>query len=200
MKKLHTLVLTLCFTLGLTISGVCSAQDRAGDPLQGLTHCFDSGEFHVASRDRLPAQVTMRTVDTAQGPAQVSTADGYRLMLYRQSKEPLVNLKIERSAPDHFTADRTAVLAQMDKIAADSKGSSPVERTTQGAIDIAGMNARGNAVISFYTLFDAATGTIATVYILNQSAQARDYASAADYLALRDRFISALGACMAQSS
>lgn len=199
MKKLHTFGLALGLTLGFTTSGVCAAQDRVGDPLQGLTHCFDSGEFHAASRDRLPARVTMRTVDTAQGPAQVSTADGYRLMLYRQSKEPLVNLKIERSAPDHFAADRVAVLAQMDKIAADSKGSSPVERTTQGAIDIAGINAHG-AVISFYSLFDAATGTIATAYILNQPAQARDYASASEYLALRDRFIGALGACMAQPS
>jgi hypothetical protein len=195
MNQLHT----ICLAFGLLLHAASHAQDRTGDPLQGLTHCFDSGELHAASRDRLPARVTSRTVDTAQGPMQVSRADGYRLMLYRQSKEPLVNLKIERSAHGQFVADRSAVLAQMDKIAADSKGSLPVERTTQGSIDIAGINARG-AVISFYSLFDAATGTIATAYILNQPAQARDYASAAEYLALRDRFIGALGACMAQPS
>jgi hypothetical protein len=175
------------------------AQDRSSDPLQGLTHCFGGTEFRAVSTDRLPASVTSRTVESAKGPLPVSLADGYRMMIHRQSKDPLVNLKIERSVPGQFGADRAAILLQIDRLAATSN-SPQAERTEQDGIEVIGLNnpAIGTPnVISVYQLFDAATGTIATAYILNQATAVREYGSQAAYDALRDRFIGTLRRCMA---
>ncbi len=177
------------------------AQDRSADPLHGLTRCFTGTEFRAVSTDRLPASVTSRAVETAKGPLRVSLADGYRMMIHRQSMEPLVNLKIERSAPGTFDADRAAILLQMDRMVAASNGMH-TERSEQDGIEVVGLNnpAIGTPnVISFYELFDPATGTVATAYILNQAPAVREYASQADYDALRGRFISALSGCMAHA-
>lgn len=186
----------------LLAASSAQAQDRSAAPLQGLTHCFGGTEFRAVSTDRLPASVTSRTVESAQGPLSVSLADGYRMMIHRQSKDALVNLKIERSAPGQFGADRAAILLQLDRLTAAS--SSPqAERTGQDGIEVIGLNkpAIGTPnVISVYQLFDAATGTIATAYILNQAPALREYASQAAYDALRDRFIGTLSRCMAHQS
>lgn len=180
------------------------AQDRATDPLHGVAHCFDSGEFKVKSRDRLPAASTSRMVNTSAGPAQVSTADGYRLMVYRASPEPLVNLKVERSAPGKFDADRAAIMQQLVAISARATpaNSVPLATSTQHGIDIAALDnpAIGTpGVISMVQLFDAATGTVATASILNQAPAVREYASQEAYDALRNRFVAALASCMAQA-
>jgi hypothetical protein len=52
-------------------------------------------------------------VTTAAGPQRVSVADGYRLVLESGPGMPFVTLKVERSAPGAFAADRAAVRAQM---------------------------------------------------------------------------------------
>lgn len=186
----------------LLVASTGHAQDRTTDPLQGITRCIDSGELRAASKIRLPASITSRNVDATQGLTPVSLADGYRMMLYRNSSEPLVNLKIERSIAGKFDADRAAILAQMERISAGSKGPRQVaiERSTQDGIEVAGMNnsAIGTpGVISLYQLFDAPTETIATAYILNQAPAVREYKTQADYDALRDQFIGALSKCMA---
>jgi hypothetical protein len=188
----------------LVTEAPCHAQERATDPLRGVAHCFDSGEFHAKSRDRLPATSTSRMVDTGAGQAPVSTADGYRLMVYRASPEPLVNLKVERSAPGKFDADRDAIMRQLAATSARVKPpyKLPVEASTQTGIDIAALNkpAIGTpGVISLVQLFDAATGTIATAYILNQAPAVREYSSQEAYGVLRDRFVTALASCMAQA-
>lgn len=57
----------------------------------------------------------------AAGERPVSTADGYRLMLFRRSRLPLVNLKIERSAAGQFAADRETIVAYMQEMSASSR-------------------------------------------------------------------------------
>jgi hypothetical protein len=190
--------------LALLLTGASSvAQARESDPLQAVTRCIDSGEFHSPQKDRLPEGKTQRQVNTATGPMDVSLADGYRMMMFRQSREPFVNLKIERSAVGKFADDRNAIMQQLAKLSAGANppGSVPPETATRQGIEIASLNnpAIGTAgVISFYTLFGGASGTIATAYILNQAPKTRDYADQAGYNALRDRFIDALTACMAR--
>jgi hypothetical protein len=183
----------------LIAASASHAQDS--DPLQAITRCFDGGEFHAESKDRRTAANPYRTVNTAAGPRQVSVADGYRLLIHRSSKEPLVNLKIERSAPGKFADDRATILLELARVAA-SKPSHPIaiESSTQNGIEIAGLNnpALGTpGVISMYQLFDAASGTIATAYILNQASAEREFSDDASYGVLRDRFIGKLSACMA---
>jgi hypothetical protein len=179
------------------------AQDRTTDPLQGLTRCFNGGEFHAEGTYRLSPSVVSRRVDTASGPMQVSIDDGYQLMIYRNSTAPLVNLRIERSVPGQFGKDRDAIVSQM---AALADGSRPpeqfhVENSTQNGVDIVAINKpaiEASGYISMIELFHAGTGTIATVQVLNQQGPAREFNGEAQYAALRDRFVGVLSACMAR--
>ena len=183
----------------LLVASTSHAQDRTTDPLASLAHCFDGSAFRAASTDRLPASVTSRSVETAKGPMPVSLADGYRMMIHRQGTAPLVNLKIERSAAGKFDADRAAILLQMDMMAAGSKGLH-TERAVQDGIEVIGLHqpATGTADMNgIYQLFDKATGTIATAYLLNQAPAVREYKTQAEYDVLRERFVGVLSKCMA---
>jgi hypothetical protein len=179
------------------------AQDRSTDPLQGLTRCFTTGEFHVMGSYRLSPSLVSRRVDTVTGPANVSIEDGYRLMIYRSTTAPLVNLLIERSVAGQFASDRAAIGQQM---AALADGSRPpqvlrVESSTQNGIDILAIHKPAletPGVVSTIQLFDATSGTRATADFLNQQGPAREFNSDAQHAALRERFVGVLSACMAR--
>lgn len=179
------------------------AQDRAADPLAPLARCIQRGQFQARTQDRLPAGATTRTVQLAAGERQVSTADGYRLMLFRSSSLPIANLKIERSAAGSFAADRATIVAQMEEMSAKARlpQQRPLETDTRDGVEVLGLNhasiAHSPGVIGMYTLLHAASGTVATAYLLNQPADPRDFATDAQYEALRSEFIDSLAACMA---
>jgi len=190
----------------LLLSFAAQGQERSNDPLGPLTRCVNRDGFHYEKRDRRPATATARSVPSARGDLSVSTADGYRLMVYRQSSSPLVNLKLERSAQGRFAEDQLAITAQMQYLSTTLKTARPValeSRTRQG-IDILALNLpaddQASGVISMYTLFDAASGTVATAYLLNQRKEVREYASEAEYVVLREQFIGVLLDCLATSS
>jgi len=182
------------------------AQDRTADPLAPLAQCINRSAFQFRQQDRLPAQVTTRSVKLATGEGQVSVADGYRLMLFHKSSLPFVNLKIERSAEGRFAADRDTIVAQLQQMAANSKAPHLVslETDTRQGVEVLGLNnpniTQSAGVISLYTLLQAASGTVATAYLLNQPADKREFATDAQYLVLRDQFIAALAACMADAA
>lgn len=182
------------------------AQERAADPLGPLAQCINRSQFQFRQQDRLPAHVTTRSVKLATGEGQVSVADGYRLMLFRKGSLPFVNLKIERSAEGRFAADRDTIVAQMQQMSANSKPPHlvPLETDTRQGVEVLGLNnpkiTQSSGVISLYTLLHAASGTVATAYLLNQPADKREFATDAQYHALRDQFLAALAACMADTA
>ena len=179
------------------------AQDRTADPLAPLAQCINRSQFQFKTQDRLPASATTRIVRMKAEERRVSTADGYRLMLFRKSSQPFVNLKIERSADGWFAADREAIVAYMQEMSAGSRlpQQLPLETDTRQGVEVLGLNnasiAETPGIISFYTLLHAVSGTVATAYVLNQPADRRDFATDAQYQALRDQFIAALAHCMA---
>lgn len=179
------------------------AHERTADPLAPLAQCINRSEFQFRQQDRLPAHVTTRSVKLATGEGQVSTADGYRLMLFRKSSLPFVNLKIERSAAGRFAADRETIMAQMQQMSANSKPPHlvPLETDTRQGVEVLGLNnpnsTQSSGVISLYTLLHAASGTVATAYLLNQPTDKREFATDAQYQALRDQFLASLASCMA---
>lgn len=200
MKQRHLLAIpVLLAALG------AQAQERTADPLAPLAQCINRGEFQSRTQDRLPAGATTRVVKLAAGERQVSTADGYRLMLFGKSSLPLVNLKIERSAEGQFAADREAIVAQMREMAAKGEPPHqlPLETDARDGVEVLGLNNAGIAqtpgILSLYALLHAASGTVATAYILNQPADPRDFATDAQYQALRNQLIAALARCMADS-
>ncbi|MGK5064941.1 hypothetical protein [Janthinobacterium sp. LB3P112] len=182
------------------------AQERTGDPLAPLAQCIHRSEFQFRQQDRLPAHVTTRSVKLATGEGQISVADGYRLMLFHKGSLPFVNLKIERSAEGRFAADRDTIVAQMQQMSANSKPPQlvPLETDTRQGVEVLGLNnpkiTQSSGVISLYTLLHAASGTVASAYLLNQPADKREFATDAQYQALRDQFLASLVACMADTA
>jgi len=133
----------------------------------------------------------------------VSVADGYRVMLAYPDTDYFVNLKIEKSVAGKFSEDKQHVVEQMQEIVAHSSGRiMKLEQTTTKGIAVFGLNNRGidtGGVISFYTLFDDAKAIVVTAYILNGDPQHRAFDTVAQYLNLRDRFVSAYVSCMAKN-
>ncbi|KKO62217.1 hypothetical protein VM94_04291 [Janthinobacterium sp. KBS0711] len=198
MNHRHLLAIpVLLATLGV------QAQDRTADPLAPLAQCINRSQFQFKTQDRLPAGATTRIVKMAAGDRQISTADGYRLMLFRKSSLPFVNLKIERSVEGQFAADRETIVAQMREMAARGKlpQKLPLETDARDGVEVLGLNnasiAQAQGIISLYTLLHAASGTVATAYLLNQPADPRDFATDAQYQALRTQLIASLASCMA---
>ena len=198
MKHRHLLAIP-----ALLVALDAQAQERTADPLAPLAQCINRSEFKFKAQDRLPAGATTRSVKLTTGEGQVSTADGYRLMLFRKSSLPFVNLKIERSAAGRFAADRETIVAQMQQMSANSKPPHlvPLETDTRQGVEVLGLNnasiAQAQGIISLYSLLHAASGTVATDYLLNQPADPRDFATDAQYQALRDQFLASLVSCMA---
>ena len=179
------------------------AQDRTADPLGPLAQCINRSQFQFKTQDRLPASATTRVVKMKAEERRVSTADGYRLMLFRKSSLPFVNLKIERSAAGQFASDRETIVAQMQEMSAGSKPPHqvPLETDARDGVEVLGLNqasiAQAQGIISLYTLLHAASGTVATAYLLNQSADPRDFVTDAQYQTLRTQLIATLASCMA---
>ncbi|MCX7290259.1 hypothetical protein [Janthinobacterium sp.] len=194
MHHRHLLAISL-----LAVALGTQAQGRTSDPLGPLAQCINRSQFQFRQQDRLPTHATTRSLKLATGEAQVSTADGYRLMLFRKSSLPLVNLKIERSAAGRFAADRDAIVAQMGDMAA--KGKLPLETDARDGVEVLGLNsasiAHAPGILSLYSLLHAASGTVATAYILNQPGDPLDFATDAQYQALRTQLIASLVRCMA---
>ncbi|MFS2135866.1 hypothetical protein [Duganella sp. Dugasp56] len=179
----------------LFISAV-SAQQRADDPLGPLAACFKGSEFRVGSRDRLPATMKWRMVETAEGQAKISMADGYRLMIYSDGTAPAVNLKLERSEEGRLDEDRAAVVGQFRYLAARDEGKTVTY--TEGelgtlehlALRKAKLDSPGPASIE--TLIQKRTNTVATVYLLNNAPEK----GMEWFDAFRTRFLAKLSGCI----
>jgi|SRR5476649_1511916 len=178
--------------LSLVLMSAASAQQRETDPLGPLTKCFDGTGFRVGATDRLPATARWRTVEGPDGEAKVSLDDGYRLMLYTDGPNPVVNLKIERAAPGRIVEDRAAIVAQMKYLVEhDAKRSTILDVATRGSIEhltVRRTALGGHGIANIETLIHQRTGTIATAYLIDTNPTGFD--------ALRADFLALLSACI----
>lgn len=178
--------------LPLLMMSAASAQQRGDDPLGPLTHCFDGSKFKVGARDRLPVTIKSRPVVTADGKADVSLDDGYRLLLFTDGSDPVVNLKLERAAPGRIAADRDAIFGEMRYLVAQSpKDSRQFSSAEQGGIEhltIRKTALDGHGIANLETLIQRRTGTVATAYLIDTNS--------IGFEALRGEFLSLLSACM----
>lgn len=189
---------TLAFALAALPA---SAVDRDTDPLAPVVQCVADGDYKLAQQQRLPASATSRQVATAAGNYTVSTADGYRVLVHKASSAPLVNLKVELSAPGKFAADRVTVLAQLKEMS--NKRPSGMPALAMSEVDGVEIMAVNNSTIerggpiSLYTLAHEGSGIISTAYILSQPKEVREFGNYEEYAALRDQFIAKLAGCLA---
>jgi hypothetical protein len=173
----------------------------AAGALVAYTRCPLDGKLAAVSVDhRTAGSPPRRTIVMETGQRTVSVEDGYRVMLAFPDTDPFVNLKIERSVPGQYAADKQIILDQMQAMArrvpANADG---LERSLDKGIDVAALNNRtlAGGVTSMYTLFDDEQEVIATAYLLNQKPERRAFQTFDEYKVLRDRFIGDFTSCMA---
>ena len=169
-------------------------------PLVSYTQCPLNGNLTASSSVRAAVLPMKRTVGTEAGQRAISVADGYKVMLAFPNAGDFVNLKVERSVPGQYAADKQAVLDQMRHMVKRAPGNAArLEHHTDNGIDIAALNNNSltGGVIGFYTLFDDKQEVIATAYLLNHDPKRRAFQTFDEYKALRDGFIRDFTSCMA---
>ena len=152
----------------------------------------------VAINPRSAGAPPTRAIDAVAGKQAVSVGEGVRVMLAFPESDPFVNLKIERSVPGRYAADKQLVLDQLQAMARRKRGEAGVvERSADKGIEIAALNnpRLEGGIVSMYTLFDDRQEIIATAYLLNN--QRRAFQTYEEYQGLRDRFIGDFTSCMA---
>ncbi|TFW26581.1 hypothetical protein E4L96_04175 [Massilia arenosa] len=180
------------------VAALVTGPVRAADPLRAAVQCGYSGGLHALDVTHTVPRAKQRTVTTASGSMQVSVADGYRMRLAFPGTDPFVQLKLERSLPEQFEADRTAILAQLTWFTAQPKAPQLKVLPARGievlGLDEAALNGAG--VIGVYTLIVPSSGVVATAYLLRQTSARKAYADYPRYVQLRDRFLSELATCL----
>ena len=179
---------------------VCCAHVQAeSDALRRLADCSFGPQLRAHSVTRQPEAATSRTVHTSAGALRVSVAGGYRVMLGFADGASFVHLKLDRSAPGMLGRDRAAILMQMSEFAAKPGATvAPFKVTLRRGIEVLALDnlTLQPTVVGVYTLISEQHGIIATAYLLNQHGQ-RAFTTYAQYQALRESFVDALGGCMA---
>lgn len=192
----------LALALGMTwATAPCRAQGN--ELLQQIGDCIAGGSLKLAERSSLPASVRSRSVDTEQGPREVSLDGGQRLILLTEQGEPFINLKVEQSREGRFDGDRAAVTAQMQHMHRRSGGTASLVTGTRGSEAVLlGLNnpTLDARIISFYSLFEPKRALIATAYFLNQKPERRAFATMEDFAALRDKALREMQDCLAPSA
>lgn len=192
---MHRLATALACAL---VAATAAAQEPVA--LEPYVACVERGSFAVRDVVRAGQRPSSRSVNTAEGERRVSVADGYRVMLNTPQGEPFVNLKIELSAPGKADEDRAVIVAQMRAMAGGSAaGALPLKDETRDGVQAVGLDNPSidhRSIISFYTLFVAPKGLVATAYVLNQKPERRAFASLSEYQVLRDKALSEIAACL----
>lgn len=145
---------------------------RSGDPLKPIVECITaSGGLHALEQSRLPEHIGARRVDTPQGTARVSLADGWRLLLApRGSSTPSLNLKVERSLPALFDADRAALRGQMAFFVSRAPAALPLRDEAVGGVDLLLLRRpelAGRGAMGVATLTNATTQVVASATFLD---------------------------------
>lgn len=192
--------------VGAVLAGVAVAlpafAERSKDSLAPIVRCVSEGAFKVLQEERLPEGVTTRRVETAVGGRAVSLADGYRVTLATAQGLPFLNLKIELSEADSAATDREIVESQM-KAFSDRRapGQKEMQKSSKRGVEMMALHQpsleRGD-MLSLYTYFVPAKSIIATLYVRNQEASKRAFATFAEYEKLRDQADTLIQGCLAR--
>ncbi|MFC4161123.1 hypothetical protein [Chitinimonas lacunae] len=190
--------------LALLTALPAAAAERSGDPLRPLLDCRYRDGFAAVDRARLPEKVRERSVVTELGPKNVSLLDGYRAVLAYPSAAYFANLKIERSQPERYAADKEAILSSMRRMAfGDPHNPLQLRNETRAGIEIHGLDQPDLSAagpIALYSLFDDQRQWITTIFFLNQKpgSGGQAFRNLEQFRQQRDRMIEDYLGCMAK--
>jgi hypothetical protein len=144
--------------------------------------------------DRLPVEAAKPTeVKTANGVAEVSVTDGYRILYDNTYNAAFVNLKVELSDPGSYGKDTVNVLANLKYLtsnSADMESKEPIQLTYNG-YRIYGLSRAGiekGSTLGIFVIFPG-NNTIVYVYFNNIVPDARNFNSLSEYKTERDQFL-----------
>ena len=177
------------------------ASVQARSDLEPYTKCRFTGNFQIVQVDRIPGPRTL-TVETTTGSKDVHLLDGYRVLITYAQDEPFVNLKVEQLAPSRFSAEKQALIENLEVLASRTAGMEKPEEKRVGPFEGYGITRRDFAgnVLSTYVLFNDRRHIVTSIYLLNDDPAERQFQTIQDYRRLRDDFLKQYGACAADAA
>lgn len=148
----------------------------------------------------LPQAPMARTAQTFSGPKKIELMDGVMAAFAYPGEQPFANVKVELLPAATFTAEKTDLVSEFDKINAagnDTQRNYGLKPTLNG-FDIQGFDrtALDGKVLGIYLLFDNPRHVASTIYFLNAPVGQRKFDSLNDYTALREGFLNAYTVCV----
>ncbi len=154
----------------------------------------------VAGHTVLPQAPMARTAQTFSGPKKIQITDGFMAAFAYPGEQTFANVKVELLPAATYTAERTDLISEFDKINAtgtDTQRNYGMKPTLNG-FQIQGFDrtALGGQVLGIYLLFDNPRHVATTIYFLNAPAGQRKFDSVNEYTDLRAGFLNAYTACV----
>ncbi|HEX8068520.1 MAG TPA: hypothetical protein VF546_01125 [Pyrinomonadaceae bacterium] len=197
------------FTLALLAAGFVAQREAAAqtvrdDSLKPYTACQFEDGLQVVQVDRLPKDVTSRTVRTAGGEKKVSLADGYRVLVAYPKTDYFANVKAEKSNPADYEKDKEVILENLKWAIANTKDAEapePIKIAYGGFEGYSTSRASlAGATLGIAVLFSDAEHQVLTVYFLNQNPKKRKFQTIEEWRTLRDNFLNRYTSCIKGNS
>lgn len=183
----------------LSLIGVFSAQGQSGpDLFVAYSGCSLADGLSVVETAPLAPSVTSRTVKTVLGTEQVPLVAGRRVMFAYPGEDFYANVKVELLPAPGYEQTKKALIANFEYLLASGDNSRNYAlKPHLNGFDIQGLDRskREGGVLGVYLLFDDATHTVLTIYMLNQEPPHR-FRTMEEYATLRDAFLSGYTGCI----
>jgi hypothetical protein len=185
----------------ISVAAGCAASRPAPALAPYITCNFEDG-LAVANIDRrTPGLRQYRTVRTATGEKDVSSVDGYRLMLrYRDADYDFANLKVEQSDPAAYATDKQVLLEHLRYLAERDKAtliSNSYDGFEGHAVQSSGID---GGIVAMQVLFSDADHMIVTVDFLSQGPTHRRFNNIDEFNGLKEEFFKLYVGCVHRNS
>ncbi len=154
----------------------------------------------LTAQTLLPQAPMARTAQTFSGPKKIQLVDGVMAAFAFPQEQPFANVKVELLPAATYTAEKTDLISEFDKINAtgnDTQRNYKMKPTLNG-FEIQGFDrtALDGKVLGIYLLFDNAHHVATTTYFLNAPVGQRKFDSVNEYDGLRESFLNAYTVCV----
>jgi hypothetical protein len=123
---------------------------------------------------------------------------GRRIMFAYPGEDFYANVKVEILPEEGFSDSKKALISNFEQILASGDDARNYRlKPTLNGFEIQGLDRskREGGVLGIYLLFNDATRTVITIYMLNQEPPKR-FRTIEEYAALRDRFLNEYTSCV----
>lgn len=175
----------------------------AMNPLQAYTSCFFPDGLQILSVEPLAADVTARTVDTANGSKKIDLLAGRQILVAYPFTDFFANVRAELLPGSRYAAQKAALIANLTYM--ESQPGGPGKAQTLPS-PLHGFDVYGNDrpklegnVLGMYVMFDDVEHVATTISFLNQQSWRRKFQTMDEFAQLRDRFLTTYTGCVREN-